>query len=143
MNCSTRRFACHQSLFIALMLLCMMCVAIGCSRGKGPASVAEPATNDVAAQNKGEASSVAPIPSEPQSFEVSAEQLLAARLSPDEASEGWIRLFDGHTLFGWQIAGAANFRVEDGSIVVDGGDVCLLCTSMPWKYARARRFPRM
>ncbi len=66
----------------------MMCAAIGCSRGKGPASVAEPATNDVASQNKGEAGSVAPIPSEPQSFEVSAEQLLAARLSPDEASAG-------------------------------------------------------
>jgi len=65
--------------------------------------------------------------------EVTAEQLLAARLPEAEVAEGWIRLFDGHTLFGWQIAGDANWRVEDGSIVVDQGDACLLCTSVPWK----------
>ncbi len=69
----------------------------------------------------------------PQSYEANAEELLAARLSPDKASEGWIRLFDGYTLYGWEIAGAANWRVEDGSIVVDSGDQCLLCTSLPWQ----------
>ena len=74
-----------------------------------------------------------PVPAEPQVYELSAEQLLSARLTPEEASDGWIRLFDGHSLFGWQIAGAANFRVEDGNIVADGGDVCLLCTSIAWQ----------
>ena len=79
----------------------------------------------------------------PQSYEANAEELLAARLSPDKASEGWIRLFDGYTLYGWEIAGAANWRVEEGSIVVDGGDQCLLCTSLPWQdykcFARLRQ----
>lgn len=74
-----------------------------------------------------------PVQVVPQSYEASADALLAARLPEDEASEGWIRLFDGHTLFGWEIAGSANWRIEDGSIVVDGGEQCLLCTSLPWQ----------
>jgi hypothetical protein len=70
---------------------------------------------------------------EPQSYEFTAEDLLSARLTRDEAAEGWLRLFDGHTLFGWEITGRANWRVEDGAIVVDSGDQCLLCTSLPWQ----------
>ena len=82
-------------------------------------------------QSESQSSAEEKVSSEPKSYEVSAEELLAARLSAEEVSEGWIRLFDGHTLFGWEIAGDANFRVEEGSIVVDQGDVCLLCTSLP------------
>ena len=74
-----------------------------------------------------------PVSLEPQSYEASAEALLSARLPEEEASQGWIRLFDGHTLYGWEITGAANWRVEDGAIVVDRGEKCLLCTSMPWQ----------
>lgn len=73
-----------------------------------------------------------PVDLAPKTYEASAEELLAARLPSDEVSKGWIRLFDGHTLYGWEITGAANWRVEDGSIVVDSGKNCLLCTSMPW-----------
>lgn len=71
-------------------------------------------------------------PIAPQTYEASAEQLLAARLPAQDAADGWIRLFDGHTLFGWEITGAANWRVEDGAIVVDEGEKCFLCTSIPW-----------
>ncbi len=70
---------------------------------------------------------------EPQPYEANAEQLLAARLDESEASAGWIRLFDGHTLFGWEIAGNANWRIEDGTITVDQGQSSLLCTSIPWQ----------
>jgi hypothetical protein len=68
----------------------------------------------------------------PKTYEASAEQLLAARLPANEAAVGWIRLFDGHTLYGWEIAGPANWSVTDQTITVDGGDSSLLCTSMPW-----------
>lgn len=71
-------------------------------------------------------------PITPQTYEASAEQLLAARLPAAAAADGWIRLFDGHTLFGWEITGAANWRVEEGAIVVDEGEKCFLCTSIPW-----------
>lgn len=50
-------------------------------------------------------------------------------LTNEELADGWILLFDGETLFGWQPAVDANWRVEDGAIVVDKGDVGLLCTT--------------
>jgi hypothetical protein len=50
-------------------------------------------------------------------------------LSEQELSAGWIALFDGRTLFGWQPQSKANWRVEDGAIVVDGGEPGLLCTT--------------
>ncbi|MFV1967063.1 MAG: DUF1080 domain-containing protein [Pirellulaceae bacterium] len=50
-------------------------------------------------------------------------------LTEEELAEGWIALFDGHTLFGWQPQTEANWRVEDGAIVVDRGDKGLLCST--------------
>ncbi|WP_146601990.1 3-keto-disaccharide hydrolase [Novipirellula aureliae] len=69
----------------------------------------------------------------PQAYEATGEELLAARLDPEEASAGWIRLFDGYTLFGWEIAGNANWQVEDQTITADQGDICLINTSIPWQ----------
>lgn len=61
-----------------------------------------------------------------------ADQLLAMRLPRSESAEGWIRLFDGHSLFGWEGGEGSNFRVEDGAIVVDSGKQSLLCTTIGW-----------
>jgi hypothetical protein len=40
-------------------------------------------------------------------------------ITPEQAAEGWIALFDGETLFGWQPTSDANWRVENGEIRVD------------------------
>ena len=50
-------------------------------------------------------------------------------LTDDELTAGWISLFDGKTLFGWQPRTDANWRVEAGSIVVDDGAKGLLTTT--------------
>lgn len=50
-------------------------------------------------------------------------------LSDDLLAEGWISLFDGLTLFGWQHDKRADWRVEDGTIVVENGDMTLLTTT--------------
>jgi hypothetical protein len=42
-------------------------------------------------------------------------------LTPEEAAEGWISLFDGRTLTGWWPSGKAVWRVEDGTISVTPG----------------------
>ena len=42
-----------------------------------------------------------------------------ALLTEDELAEGWLALFDGQTLFGWTATSDANWRVEDGTVVVD------------------------
>ena len=68
----------------------------------------------------------------PPTFEVTAADLLAARLPSEDTTQGWVRLFDGHTLFGWELASAANWHIEDNAIVVDSGDKGLLCTSVAW-----------
>ena len=71
-------------------------------------------------------------PAVPRTYEVTADDLRQSRLESDRAAEGWVRLFDGHTLFGWEIAGGSDWRVRDGSIVADGGTPGLLCTSVDW-----------
>ena len=63
----------------------------------------------------------------------SSEKLVAMQLETSRLSEGWIRLFDGHTLTGWQSAGKANWRVENGAITVNEGEVGLLLTTSTWK----------
>jgi hypothetical protein len=40
-------------------------------------------------------------------------------LTPKEAAEGWISLFDGQTTFGWKTEG--NIKVADGALIIGGG----------------------
>ena len=59
---------------------------------------------------------------------------LAARdglnqLSGKELVDGWIRLFDGETLYGWRPAAEGDWKVENGAIVVTTGELGLLRTT--------------
>ncbi|MCP5525204.1 MAG: DUF1080 domain-containing protein [Verrucomicrobiales bacterium] len=45
----------------------------------------------------------------------------AASLTREQISDGWIQLFDGGTLFGWQPRGEAQWSVEDGVITAKTG----------------------
>lgn len=53
-------------------------------------------------------------------------------LTQEEIAAGWISLFDGQTLFGWQPHSQADWKVENGAIAVTSGDPGLLCTSVPF-----------
>ena len=53
-------------------------------------------------------------------------------LSDAELSEGWLSLFDGVSLYGWQATSDANWQVTDGAITVDSGGKGLLCTTSPF-----------
>lgn len=54
-------------------------------------------------------------------------------LTVDHAHEGWIALFDGHSLFGWESNNAEiNWSVEDGTITADSGPIGLLNTAVPF-----------
>ncbi|MCM2371524.1 3-keto-disaccharide hydrolase [Aporhodopirellula aestuarii] len=119
------------------LLIALMIVIVGCSSkstspktdAKADASPSDSiATNDT--ETKAEAET--PFVFEAQAYEASAEQLLAARLPIEQTTQGWVRLFDGHTMFGWIIAGEANWRIEDGALVADRGKECLLTTSTRW-----------
>jgi hypothetical protein len=43
-------------------------------------------------------------------------------VTPEEAAQGWISLFDGETLFGWKQEDGAKWTVVDGAIVGDAGE---------------------
>lgn len=109
----------------------------GCSRRPSEDAAAtdrpvaeEPLSESASAPTTGEP---AVVDMTPPTFELDAEQLLAMRLPENQRREGWIRLLDGHTLYGWQMAGAANWRIEDEELIVDAGDQSLLCTSLDWR----------
>ncbi len=54
-------------------------------------------------------------------------------LTEAEIAEGWISLFDGHSLFGWESNAAdVNWSVADGAITADAGPKGLLLTYTPF-----------
>ncbi len=113
----------HRVYFSLVASACFIAVSAGCQKS-------EPVATPVATTAEVPAS---PVDHTPQSYEATAEQLLGARLPLADTSDGWVRLFDGHTLFGWEIAGNANWRIEDGTITVDQGEKGFLCTSIDWQ----------
>jgi len=46
---------------------------------------------------------------------------------------GWIKLFDGHSLFGWTANSNTNWHVEDGVLTADRGEEGLLLTNVPFQ----------
>ena len=57
-----------------------------------------------------------------------ALEFVAPPLTAEEIQTGWISLFDGRTLFGWDVPTVTNWHVEDGAIVADSGEKSLLLT---------------
>jgi hypothetical protein len=82
---------------------------------------------------------VAPAPEEvaavPEESEAAAAQseLPGLPLSEEQYSEGWIALFDGHSLYGWESNNPeVNWSVTDGALTADSGPVGLLNTTSPF-----------
>jgi hypothetical protein len=116
------------------LALLILAVAAGCSR-QAETKPDEAAT--VAKESTAKESAAAEAASGERKFparvyEFDEQKLLAARLPAEETADGWVRLFDQNTLFGWEISGEADFRVEDNTIVVDQGKQSLMCTSTSW-----------
>jgi hypothetical protein len=63
------------------------------------------------------------------SASVAAKESAKSLLDPDQIAEGWIALFDGETLFGWNANSDLNWRVEGGVIAADKGTPGLLLTT--------------
>lgn len=53
-------------------------------------------------------------------------------LTEQELDDGWILLFDGETLYGWDGQDAADWKVADGAITVGQGEKGLLTTTTEW-----------
>lgn len=60
--------------------------------------------------------------------QTSAFHFVKPALSEEQLKAGWISLFDGSSLFGWDVPDASNWHMEDSSIVADSGERSLLLT---------------
>ncbi len=125
----------HRVVPIATGMVSVVLLLAGC----GPSTTAPPVAEPQSAQNPAARSNSVADPLDPpaaatlQPVELDVDRLMAATLPIEEATEGWIRLFDGQTTFGWQIVGDANFHVQDQQLIVDSGDNCLMCTTTRWR----------
>ncbi len=61
-----------------------------------------------------------------------ADQLAHNQLTASELTDGWILLFDGETLFGWQPNSKVDWTVADGVISASEGEKGLLNTTSPF-----------
>jgi hypothetical protein len=69
---------------------------------------------------------------------LTALSFFGGSLAPKAVSQeaGWVTLFDGKSLDGWDQVGESNWRVEDGAIVVDkmaGKEAGYLVSKKPYK----------
>lgn len=80
---------------------------------------------------------VRPVTGEPITMEIIDENANPAvargLLTQDEINSGWISLFDGETLMGWQSnQPEVKWKVENGAITADVGPAGLLLTTVPF-----------
>src|SRR5690606_22890972 len=108
-----------------LTFLVLSIALLGCAQAENAAPIA---AEDTAASDGGAsgATEVMPVaaPSEPN------PDSPHNKLTEDEIAAGWILLFDGHSLFGWQPHSKANWAVKDEAISVSEGEPGLLCTTV-------------
>ena len=69
-----------------------------------------------------------PVAAAEQNTPQSPVEFIAPPLTESEITAGWISLFDGASLFGWQVPPNTNWQVSNGEITADSGDKSLLLT---------------
>lgn len=114
-----------------LLLFALLAVAVASCRDEAAQEPVAPA------QNNGTAGADSTGPSDDAGASAAAVSEPEQLLHPLDVKAGWISLFDGQTLFGWQAnndpnAGGVNWRVEDGVITADEGEPGLLLTTVRW-----------
>lgn len=125
------RAACPNTSVTLNLLLVLACVLSGCNSETAPP--AKTPSQPVASQPATSASETNAADTHRQLSDEQLAALLQTRLPDDQLSQGWVRLFDGVTLMGWQPQPNANFHVEDNALVADEGKPCLLTTDSIWK----------
>jgi len=111
----------------ALWLAVLLIAAVGCSAE--PADEGANANQNVEAvvQSQGDPVGKADDAA-PPTVTLSPPELLTR----EQIEAGWISLFDGQTLFGWEANSNVNWSVVDGEIRADKGEPGLLLTTAPF-----------
>lgn len=121
-------------------LLCLF-LCVSCAQPKSdeatPDSEAAAAAEETPPESStAEAESNGPVSTEPEPTEETAVETPLPYHNPltsEQIADGWISLFDGHTLFGWESNDPGiNWTVQDGAITADSGPIGLLLTTVPF-----------
>jgi hypothetical protein len=122
-----------------LLVICAIGTFTGCMSESSPPGPAPTATVGPGATEPGSgAPSVAPAEELGDGQVAAAPAAVPAipyfnPLTAEQIADGWISLFDGHTLYGWQSNNPeVNWSVEDGVITADAGPIGLLNTTSPF-----------
>ena len=111
-------------------------VVIGCgdegdftSTGEPDNDSGNPTENDSSSSADSESTEEEQTSAKPPEGQPAAKlEFVPPELTEEELRAGWISLFDGRTLFGWDIPEGTNWHVEDGCIVASEGEISLLQT---------------
>ncbi len=113
--------------------VCVVIMACGCGRApaiEAPSARTNQSVDAVGRKQPGEKPQKADSSREANTPLASVPTRL---LSDKELAEGWLQLFDGHTLFGWTANSDAEWKVEDGVILVESGTPGQLMTNVPFR----------
>ena len=105
----------------ALLMPCLVCLLSACQEETPNSKPDAPAIKN---DDNVTADSVVTLPSQ--------ENPPPELLSREQINDGWVSLFDGQTLFGWEPNNDVNWRVEKGEIVAHTGEPGLLLTTVPF-----------
>ncbi len=114
-----------------LSISLVVIAAVGCEDPKAMPSVQPISQRPKSASlSAGEAFAPPAVlpPDENHESDHPAVEFIVPSLTADEIRAGWISLFDGRSLFGWEVPTVTNWHVEDGAIVADSGEKSLLLT---------------
>ena len=112
--------------------VCVVIMACGCGRApaiEAPSARTNQSVDAVGREQPGEKPQKADSSREANTPLASVPTRL---LSDKELAEGWLQLFDGHTLFGWTANSDAEWKVKDGVILVESGTPGQLMTNVPF-----------
>lgn len=120
-----------------LLFLLSLSMASGCSDSASPEEKKQPSlevskqadASQVTDKGPPTAKDDGPI-APPVEIEIRADGLLKAQLTPEQLEQGWVRLFDGQSLFGWFVVGNADWKItEEGTLKVTRGEPSFVCSS--------------
>jgi len=119
-----------RSLIIILITLPLIS---GCYREKDATSTTSSGTNTSAetpAASKPKSSAESPD----KTLVIDEPETIPDLLPPEEYTAGWIRLFDGYSLFGWEQQHADKWTVTKEEVLTSSGDTdpSILMTTVPW-----------
>jgi hypothetical protein len=101
--------------------LLLLALLAGCSNNSTPSAPTAASSTDSGGDNS-------PAAAAEQDKSPRPVEFIPPPLTESEISAGWISLFDGVSLFGWQVPPNTNWQVSNGEITADSGEKSLLLT---------------